>query len=205
MRKAVLAAGLLACAGLVLMRVGAKEPAGTLPYTRFVASAEVQSGGAGFKTETEDRWSTFGGGTRPIDLRLRITNHGAKAMVFPYFDAFFPVLTCPDGSELPLQGGRNGTRLSILSFLLEPGQDYSIVPSVRLRYASDSGILKLEYEDATGSSLLTGPLAPGKYTVAFRYHPDKTQVEAFRKDVPGVAVWEGQVETQSAAFEIVKP
>lgn len=177
----------------------------TRQYTRLAYSPETKMNGAGFRAETEDRWNSMNLSVYPVSLRLRITNRSDRPLLFPFFDTFGMLLYNPDETEHELDGGRDGTRPVMRPLLLEPGEDYSIVPTVQLRWNRDTRELRVVYEDGTGTILRTGLLPEGKYSISFWYAVAERWKKGFAERIPQGAVWQGQVKTEPVAFEIVHP
>lgn len=202
-----LMSGCAGTAGLLLIRKASAAPdvedaAGRL-YTRIASSPVTTAGGADFRVETEDRWDSMNLSVYPVCLRLRITNRSEHPLLFPFFDTFYPVFYNPDKTVHELDGGRDGTRAVMRPLLLEPGEDFSIVPTVQLHWNRGTQELRVVYEDGTGTILRTGPLADGRYSAGFTYSVSERWLNGISGYIPdGAAVWQGGITTSPVPFEI---
>jgi hypothetical protein len=170
-------------------------------YTRVVSSPVAHVNGADFRTETEDLWYSMGLTIFPVSLRLRISNRSKQPLLFPFFDTFEPILHNPDGTLHELGGGRNGTRPVMRPLLLDPGHDYTIVPTVQMRWNRDARKLRLYYEDGTGTIRMSGHLPEGKYGVSFTYTVNEGW-KSRNKQIPRGQVWQGEVTTNPVAIQV---
>lgn len=200
--------GPLALAGVSLLRsaAGAAEAEATedkeRQFTRVISSPASTLHGAAFRTETEDRWDTSLS-IYPVSVRLRITNRSDRPLLFPLLDSYRMILYHADGAEVKMRGGGDTERPGMRPLLLEPGQDYSIVPQVQMHSNRlDSHELRIVYQDATGTTLTSDPLADGMYSVSFVYTAGERWRDAYAPLLPEGEVWQGAVTTKPVAFRM---
>jgi hypothetical protein len=139
----------------------------------------------------------------PIDLTLHITNVGQKPLAFHTFDTIYVNLWDSFGQKVPIRAARDWTDLS-RPIQLAPDGSYAIRFDPVLK-VDQNGRAYIEYMDLTGEFVRHGPLASGKYTVAFLYDtslsPNNVGLANPGRDRP-FAFWHGKITTKTVPITI---
>jgi hypothetical protein len=134
-------------------------------------------------------------GETKFEIGLRITNRTNQDISIDLFDTVRPVLKDGQGRELPLDGGRNGTRIP-KPIEVKAGQNETVLYAARLSVPEGKKHPRLVVDDRTGGIWVYHDLAPGRYTLGLEYaHPPAGRVAQ-----PGR--WVGATTTAPAAFEV---
>jgi RNA polymerase sigma-70 factor (ECF subfamily) len=138
------------------------------------------------------------GGTRDLDLGLRVTNVSDKPLALSGFDVIRPRLYAAGGKELEMNSGRNGLPRPPAPAVLAPGASWTWRPEARLEWAAgDISILLLRGPDGRGvDGSWWFTVKEGKYRLAVEY----ANSNARQNDV---SLWVGRATTKEVEFEIV--
>jgi hypothetical protein len=137
----------------------------------------------------------------PLDIQLRITNLSKSAVLFSTVDTFGVRLYSAGGKEIKPRVGRKGTAVT-KPVLIPEGASYSLWRRAELRWDERAKASELAYYDGTGSQAIIGPLAPGRYKLAFWYavSPDK----GGKRKGGEAKTWVGEVVTNEVRIEVIK-
>jgi RNA polymerase sigma factor (sigma-70 family) len=167
---------------------------------RMAESLAVRVNGADFQALVQKKMTAPApGGALAVDLGLRITNRGKKALLFSVQDTFRVVLRSALGQVV--QGklfGSDGARRPNPPVRVEPGKAETIAPPTSLLWSKESNSLLLCTTGSDGNEWRFAGLQPGKYVVSFEYANAKRQ-DGERP------LWVGKGTTREGAFEIVSP
>jgi hypothetical protein len=158
--------------------------------------------GVTFEAVAPERWVTPARGQdAKFDLGLRITNSTAKDLAFSLFDTVRPVLATAAGKELPLDGGRDGTRIP-KPLIVKAGQTGTAVYPGTFSLPANKKHPRIVVNDQTGGVWVYHDLAPGAYTLAFEYRNDAPAAGKMPRSAsqaaglpPDTTVWTGRAST----------
>jgi RNA polymerase sigma factor (sigma-70 family) len=159
----------------------------------LVKSEPVRAGGVDFQAVVQGKVTAPApGGTEAVDLGLRITNRGAKPLVFSLFFTVQPVLRSADGKMF----GRGRRSHQVYHRVqVDRGESKTFYRRARLEWRKD-GTLRLVTVDGVGLVWWFDGVRPGKYWLSYKYE-NATPKER------GQPLWVGSVTTREAAFEIL--
>jgi len=136
-----------------------------------------------------------------IEIQLCITNFSNREVLFPTFDTFFLRVLDKNGKMVRPRGGRRATAFT-RPILLSGGVSYSLCRRADLLWDEKTKSAELDYYDGTGSEAYFGPLAPGRYKLAFSYAVFSSKEERNSGPAP---TWFGRVITDDVLIEILNP
>jgi hypothetical protein len=136
----------------------------------------------------------------PLDLQMRITNLRKNAVVFPTSHTFGIKLLTEAGKEIKPRSGRKGAAVT-RPVLIPGGASYSLCRLAGLRWDEKARVSELVYYDGSGSQTIIGPLAPGRYKLAFWYAAAFDKRE--KQKGSSVATWAGEAVTGEVLVEVV--
>src|SRR5262249_52990638 len=128
---------------------------------------------------------------RSIDLGLRFTNRGDKALRLNLADTIRPVLKYADGKEVKVSGGRRET-YPVEPVLVAPGKSDTVRWRARVESLKNKNAFRLTWTDGTGFVWTFDEVATGKYFLHFEY--ENTRGEKF---------WTGKATTNDVEFVIL--
>jgi RNA polymerase sigma factor (sigma-70 family) len=139
------------------------------------------------------------GGTRDVDLGLRITNVADKLQTISVFDVIRPRLfNLVDGIRMEVSIGRDGKPKAPPPVVLAPGASWTWKPRARLDVTTDRASLRLSGPDGLGVagfwSITT--LKAGKHRLSVEYTNNNPTQGA-------VPLWVGKATTEEVEFELV--
>lgn len=135
------------------------------------------------------------GGETKFEIGLRIANRSNQYLSFDLFDTVRPVLRNGQGRELPLDGGRNATRIA-KPIEVQAGQTNTVSYAARLSIPEGKTYPQLVVDDRTGGVWAYHDLEPGRFTLRLEYaHPPAGRVAQAGR-------WVGATTTAPADFLI---
>jgi hypothetical protein len=136
----------------------------------------------------------------PIEMQLRIANLGRSDVIFPTFQTFGIRISDADGKEVKPHYIRKGD-FSTRPVLLPAGVSHTLCPRAELRWNEKAKASELIYFDGTGSNSVIGPLACGRYKLAFWYSVSPSKEGKQKTGEP--ATWVGEVVTDDVLIEVI--
>jgi hypothetical protein len=207
MRLICLWLGLIALAAMPLTALDTATP-----YKELAKSKPVVINGLEFVAVTEAQWLELNPpmGKTPIDVQLWITNKSKNDLIFRVFDTFRVIVKDSSDKELPVDGGRDGTKIT-KPVLIRPGETYCLSRLAVLSWTGEGTVRSLSYDDQTGSWDVIGELVSGKYTLSFWVgnKQDDEGMKGFMRnhklsgELP--PCWKGEGTTAEVPFEILDP